>query len=424
MALSFIDAYNGSGFSVELVHRDSPDSPFYNPSESQTKRLTNAIQRSLNRVNHFTKNSASIKNGAQPPIIPNNGEYLMNISIGTPPFGLLAIVDTGSDLMWIQCKPCTNCYKQIDPLFDPKSSTTYRKVSCKSERCQSLDNTSCDDDGTCRYMISYADKSHSIGHVANETLSMATGSKTGSGLVSFPGFTFGCGHDNAGSFNEKGTGIVGLGASSVSLISQLDTSISGKFSYCLVPFSERKSSSKLRFGSEAVVSGAKSVSTPLSRNIFHPVFYYLTLEAITIGDKRLKVNGSSSSTGDDPGNIIIDSGTTLTLLPSNVYAKMESQVAKSIEAKPVKDPSGILSLCYNSTAQFKAPSMTMHFSNADLKLNDYNTFVEVAEGVVCLAFGANDDLAIYGNIAQAGFLVGYDLGKKTLTFLPTDCSKS
>ncbi|KAF1889682.1 hypothetical protein Lal_00025010 [Lupinus albus] len=46
------EALNG-GFSIELIHRDSPKSPFYNSSEIQIERTTNAIHCSFERVKHF-----------------------------------------------------------------------------------------------------------------------------------------------------------------------------------------------------------------------------------------------------------------------------------------------------------------------------------------------------------------------------------
>ncbi|CAN1176478.1 Aspartic proteinase CDR1 [Linum perenne] len=61
----------------------------------------------------------------------------MNISIGTPPFQILGILDTGSDITWTQCKPCSKCYTQKGALFNPTFSTTYKTVSCPSNACAS-----------------------------------------------------------------------------------------------------------------------------------------------------------------------------------------------------------------------------------------------------------------------------------------------
>ncbi|XWS58650.1 hypothetical protein CRYUN_Cryun08bG0052700 [Craigia yunnanensis] len=234
----------------------------------------------------------------------------MNISIGTPPFEILAIADTGSDLTWTQCDPCPECYKQDAPLFNPDSSSTYKILSCSSRQCQELGDHICsiEANDTCFYSIS-------------------DGSTTGP--VALPKTIIGCGHNNEGTFSEKGSGIIGLGGRVVSLISQMGASIAGKFSYCLVPFSSESGKSQINFGNNAVVSGSGVVSTPLVKKS-PDVFYFLTLEAIGVDDDKLEFTGSSL--GRTEGNIIIDSGTTLTILPRDFYSKLETSVASKIAA--------------------------------------------------------------------------------------------
>ena len=94
----------------------SPNSPFYDPLETPSQRITKALCRSIDRVNHFKPTSSLSTNAAQVHIISNGGEYLLEYSIGTPPVQILSIVDTGSELIWLQCKPCNGFYKQIAPL--------------------------------------------------------------------------------------------------------------------------------------------------------------------------------------------------------------------------------------------------------------------------------------------------------------------
>ncbi|CAN1245121.1 Aspartic proteinase CDR1 [Linum grandiflorum] len=260
----------------------------------------------------------------------------MNISLGTPPFSIVAIADTGSDIIWTQCKPCVGCYKQDAPLFDPKSSSTYKTVA-------------------------------------------------------LPKTVIGCGHDNAGTFSPKGSGIVGLGGGPASLVTQLGSSIGGKFSYCLVPYTAAKLTSTMHFGKNAVVSGNNVVSTPLISSPLMSTFYFLQLEAVSVGSTKIPFQGSSIGSS---GNIIIDSGTTLTLVPTDFLSQLSGAVESQVTGgTKTSDPQGLLSLCYVDT-------------------------------VTCLAFYGNDELSIYGNIAQQNFLIGYDLQKQSLSFKPTDCTKN
>ncbi|KAH1217518.1 Aspartic proteinase CDR1 [Glycine max] len=413
----YLEAFNG-GFSVEMIHRDSSRSPFFRPTETQFQRVANAVHRSVNRANHFHK----AHKAAKATITQNDGEYLISYSVGIPPFQLYGIIDTGSDMIWLQCKPCEKCYNQTTPIFDPSKSNTYKILPFSSTTCQSVEDTSCSSDNRkmCEYTIYYGDGSYSQGDLSVETLTL--GSTNGSS-VKFRRTVIGCGRNNTVSFEGKSSGIVGLGNGPVSLINQLrrrSSSIGRKFSYCLASMSNI--SSKLNFGDAAVVSGDGTVSTPI---VTHDpkVFYYLTLEAFSVGNNRIEFTSSSFRFGEK-GNIIIDSGTTLTLLPNDIYSKLESAVADLVELDRVKDPLKQLSLCYRSTFdELNAPVIMAHFSGADVKLNAVNTFIEVEQGVTCLAFISSKIGPIFGNMAQQNFLVGYDLQKKIVSFKPTDCSK-
>ncbi|KAJ9707637.1 hypothetical protein PVL29_002600 [Vitis rotundifolia] len=423
--LSHTEASSKGGFSTDLISRDSPLSPFYNPSETQFDRLQKAFSRSISRANHFRANGVSTNN-IQSPVISNSGEYLMNISLGTPPVSMHGIADTGSDLVWRQCEPCDSCYEQIEPIFDPAKSKTYQILSCEAKSCSNLGGQGgCGDENTCVYSYSYGDGSHTSGDVAVDTLTI--GSTTGR-PVSVPKLVFGCGHNNGGTFNDRGSGLVGLGGGPLSMISQLRPLIGGRFSYCLVPFGTDPSvSSKMHFGSRGIVSGPGAVSTPLASREPN-TFYYLTLESISVGSKKLAYKGFSkvgSPLADaDEGNIIIDSGTTLTLLPRDFYATLESNVARAIGGTPVSDPNNIFSLCYSSLSGLDIPTITAHFVGADVELKPLNTFVQVQEGLFCFTMIPASDLAIFGNLAQMNFLVGYDLKSRTVSFKPTDCTKA
>ncbi|XP_017432375.1 aspartic proteinase CDR1 [Vigna angularis] len=405
-SISSLEAHKG-GFSVEIIHRDSSKSPLHRPTETQFQRVSNAVRRSINRANHFNQNTPRAN------LTQNDVEYLLSYSVGTPPFQVYGIADTGSDITWLQCKPCKTCYNQTTPMFDPSKSSTYRTLSYSSRICKSVKGTTKDGDN-CEYTISYGDGSQSQGDLSEEILTLDS---TNGSSIQFPRTVIGCGRNNTVSFDGKGSGVVGLGRGPVSLISQLGSSIGGKFSYCLA--STSNTSSRLNFGDAAVVSGKGTVSTPMLS--LGPVFYYLTLEAFSVGNKRIKF-GSSSSESDGGRNIIIDSGTPLTLLPDDVYSKLESAVVHEVKLKRVKDPSKQLSLCFESSFHdLKAPVIVAHFRGADVKLNAVNTFVEIEERVVCLAF-MSSKLAIFGNLAQINLLVGYDLEKKRVSFKPTDCT--
>ncbi|KAJ4721413.1 aspartic proteinase CDR1-like [Melia azedarach] len=418
--ISLTDAQTG-GFSVELIHRDSPKSPFHNPNETSYTQVINALHRSFNRVKLIDAKCSS-PGSAEADIVANDGEFLMEISIGTPPVEMLAIADTGSDLIWTQCIPCIRCFKQKAPLFNPSLSSTYYDLPCLSNQCSSMDGTSCSVLGTgdCVYSVTYGDNSFSNGSLALDTITLGSTS----GLpVAFPKTIIGCGHDNGGIFSPKSSGIVGLGGGNVSLVSQLGPLIAGKFSYCLVPVPIKHSRSKINFGTNGVVPGSGLPSTPLIAKD-PKTFYFVTLEAISVGKHRIPVDNLSFGASRD-GNIIIDSGTTFTLLPKAFNSKVLSAVSSVINAIPVADPKGTFDLCYNISThnEFSALDITVHFTGANVKLSALNTIARISDEIICLAFqGVNLTLGVYGFWMQTNFLVGYDIEQRTVSFQPIDCS--
>ena len=142
-------------------------------SKSYSDRLKSALERSSQRLQHFSSSVLPNNVGGskiQTNIIRGGGSYIMNISLGTPPVTLLGIADTGSELVWTQCLPCTNCYKQNLPFYDPKKSSTFKKLSCSSDACSTLQQASCNrSTSTCTYSYLYGDQSHTKGDLASET---------------------------------------------------------------------------------------------------------------------------------------------------------------------------------------------------------------------------------------------------------------
>lgn len=125
------------------IHRDHPDSPAsaastYNTS-SQSERIAAAARRSLTRAEYFSRRvlDASSSGNFDSPVEPVGGDYVMAVSVGTPPQHFIVIIDTGSDLVWLNCKPCIHCIVEAaDKPFDPTQSTSYQQASCTDARAR------------------------------------------------------------------------------------------------------------------------------------------------------------------------------------------------------------------------------------------------------------------------------------------------
>lgn len=233
----------------------------------------------------------------------------------------------------------------------------------------------------------------------------------------------GCTHQTEGSF--RGAGLIGLSGGPLSLISQLGNRIHNKFSYCLVPISDTKSSSSFTFGSSAKTV-RDAVKVPIVQSSVH---YSLNLESIKVGSTTVpmvRVGG---------GNIIIDSGTTLTFLPKAVVDGLASAISKLVNRPTVTlsadvDPHGVFGLCYNvadvgGPKWRHLPDVNLDFgNNAVLVLPPRNVFFKVSESVTCFGMVSMEGRRnTIGNIAQQDFLVEYDVGNKELSFAPMDCTK-
>ncbi|XP_074555624.1 aspartic proteinase CDR1-like [Curcuma longa] len=413
-----------ASFSIELIHRDSPKSPFYNHSATSLDRARAAIYRSAHQARRIAAR-AQRRGGIEPSdvvskVVPDSFEYLMELRLGTPPFSILAIADTGSDLIWTNCVPCTKCYKQTAPLFDPASSSSYRTLPCDSNPCKALPHSPCGAGGTCEYQYAYADGSKIDGVLGTEDLTFDSSAGT---PVVISNIAFGCNSQSSGVFSGRTAGLAGLGASPVSLASQLVPSLDKKyFSYCLVPMSDAQASSKVIFGSAGVVAGDK-VTTPMT---VEDSFFVLRLEEIIV-DGAGTVPVPASATGLKTGNIIIDSGTTVNYLPTGVLSSLVQEVSRVVSLPNATDPDRLLPLCFTVAGEAdrqKLPFITFKFAGeASVRLSPTSMFMQEANQVVCLAVAdTGSDTPILGNVAQQNLHVGYDLDVKEVSFASADCA--
>lgn len=127
-----------SALTVNLVRRDQYEALADITGKSQAERFVEAVLRSHERAAYYTQKLSPNAFGSQDfqsPVKAGNGEYLMTLTLGSPPQTFDVIVDTGSDLNWVQCLPCKVCYQQPGPKFDPSKSSSFRKTSCADNLC-------------------------------------------------------------------------------------------------------------------------------------------------------------------------------------------------------------------------------------------------------------------------------------------------
>ncbi|XP_062232809.1 aspartic proteinase CDR1-like [Phragmites australis] len=429
-------ASGAGGFSMEFIHRDSARSPFHDPALSSHGRMLAAARRSLQAGAHYSRGAPppaapAPGDGAMTEVISRSFEYLMAVNVGTPPRQMLAIADTGSDLVWFNCRKGSGDGDLHTPssdgpapplaaVFTPSSSSTYGLVSCQSNACQALSEASCDAVSNCQYQYSYGDGSRTIGLLSTETFSFGDGRAARRVRVS--NVYFGCSTYSAGTFHSDG--LVGLGGGAFSLVTQLGaaTSFGSKFSYCLVPFYSANSSSTLNFGARAVVSEPGAATTPLVRSDVDS-YYTVALESVAVGGWTVASNRS---------RIVVDSGTTLTFLDPALLRPLVSELERRITLPRAQSPEQLLELCYDvggkPQGEWGIPDVTLRFGGGGtVTLRAENTFAVVQEGTLCLVVvpvSEGQPVSILGNVAQQNFHVGYDLDARSVTFAAADCTRS
>ena len=352
----------------------------------------------------------------QGPIISGtsqgSGEYFCRVGIGSPPTPAYMVLDTGSDVNWLQCAPCADCYQQADPIFEPASSASYSPLSCETKQCKSLDVSECRND-TCLYEVAYGDGSYTVGDFVIETLTL--------GSASVNNVAIGCGHNNEGLFIGA-AGLLGLGGGKLSFPSQLNAT---SFSYCLVD-RDSDSASTLEFNSPLPPN---AVTAPLHRNPKLDTFYYVGVSGLSVGGESLGIPESAFEVGSGGnGGIIIDSGTAVSRLQTETYNSLRDAFVKGTRRLGLASSNGValFDTCYDlsSKTSVEVPTVAFHFGNGKvLALAAKNVLIPVdSTGTFCLAFAPTSSaFSIIGNVQQQQTRVTFDLVNSLIGFSSTTC---
>ncbi|ERN09195.1 hypothetical protein AMTR_s00014p00246430 [Amborella trichopoda] len=397
-----------------------------------------------------------------------SGEYFMDVFIGTPPKHYSLILDTGSDLNWLQCLPCHHCFEQHGPFYDPHASSSYTPISCHDSRCSLVQppepiRPCMSNNQTCEYFYWYGDQSNTTGDFAMETFTLNITSPidheenpsffgesqalsgernmssrernkfSGERSLEVKDIMFGCGHWNRGLFHGA-AGLLGLGRGPLSFSSQLQSKYGSSFSYCLVDRnSEFTVTSKLIFGEDPNLLKHPNVQfTSLivsAKNSTSETFYYVEIDRVKIGGKFVEIPPESFKiTAEGTGGTIVDSGTTLSYFAKPAYKKIKDAFEKwikfpRVENYPVLDP------CYNVSGleRVELPVFEIIFRDGAVwSFPVENYFIRFEpEGVVCLAIleTPRSYMSILGNYQQQNFHVLYDVGGSRLGFAPMKCAE-
>ncbi|KQJ99477.1 aspartic proteinase-like protein 2 isoform X2 [Brachypodium distachyon] len=367
----------------------------------------------------------------------DTGLYFTQIGIGTPSKGYYVQVDTGSDILWVNCISCDSCPRKsglgIDlTLYDPTASASSKTVTCGQEFCATATNggvpPSCAANSPCQYSITYGDGSSTTGFFVADFLQYDQVSGDGQTNLANASVTFGCGAKIGGALGSSNValdGILGFGQANSSMLSQLTSAgkVTKIFSHCL---------DTVNGGGIFAIGNVvqpKVKTTPLVPGMPH---YNVVLKTIDVGGSTLQLPTNIFDIGGGSRGTIIDSGTTLAYLPEVVYKAVLSAVFSNHPDVTLKNVQDFLCFQYSGSVDNGFPEVTFHF-DGDLPLVVYphDYLFQNTEDVYCVGFQSGGvqskdgkDMVLLGDLALSNKLVVYDLENQVIGWTNYNCSSS
>ncbi|KAI3430058.1 Peptidase A1 domain-containing protein [Psidium guajava] len=369
---------------------------------------------------------------------------VVSLPIGTPPQTQDMILDTGSQLSWIQChdkakkKSPSAAAGQPSPsttTFDPSLSSSFSVVPCNHPLCKPRTPdftlpTSCDQNRLCHYSYFYADGTLAEGNLVREKFTFSRTQIT-------PPLTLGCATSSG---DDKG--ILGMNLGRLSFPSQAKVS---KFSYCVPARAARFGPSptgSLYLGDNpnsrafqyvGLMTFAQGQSQRMPN--LDPLAYTVAMQGIRIGSRRLNIPPAVfRPNAGGSGQTMIDSGSEFTYLVDEAYDKVREEVVRLVGPRMKKGYvyGGVADMCFDGDAAAIGRSigdMAFQFEKGtEIVVAKEKVLAEVDGGVHCVALGRSSMLGsasnIIGNIHQQDLWIEFDLVNRRVGFGKADCSRS
>ncbi|KAA8547687.1 hypothetical protein F0562_004116 [Nyssa sinensis] len=338
------------------------------------------------------------------------------------------VLDTGSQLSWIQCHKKVPKKPTPTTSFDPSLSSSFSVLPCNHPVCKPRIPdftlpTTCDQNRLCHYSFFYADGTAAEGNLVREKFTFSSSQTT-------PPLILGCAQDSS-----SAEGILGMNRGRLSFASQAKISA---FSYC-VPLHQNDAGAfylgpnpnSHTFQYIYLLTFTQSQRTPN----FDPLAYTVGLVGISIGGKKLNISASVfRPDASGAGQTIIDSGTQFTFLVDEAYSKVREEIVRLVGPKLKKgyDYREALDMCFDGNPMEIGRligNVVLEFeSGVQIVVDKERNLADVGGGVHCLGIGRSEMLGvpsnIIGNFHQQNLWVEFDLAIRRVGFGRADCSKS
>ncbi|XP_024542817.1 aspartic proteinase-like protein 2 [Selaginella moellendorffii] len=342
------------------------------------------------------------------------GLYYTEVELGSPFQKLKVIVDTGSNIFWVKCKPCQSCLNPEDDsspsqtLFDTNSSSTLAWSRCSDPLCDPHQCQNKSVNSVCSFEIGYGDNSSSSGAFVRDNISLVLrdqgrGDKTSQIFL-------GCANYISGSW--PGDGVMGFGPLPLAAPSQIaaQRNLTKIFSHCLS--GERDGGGVLALGESPPELGM--VYTPLLNT---SGYYSVILLGISVNAKILPIDTKdflyTRNTSGTHG-VIFDSGTTFATLSTAANNLLFQTILNLTSATVASDINETRCFHVRTSLGSSFPNITLFFQGgASMSLTPENYLAPVTTNqkihVYCYVWQSSGDLTVLGEIVLKDKLVVYDL---------------
>ncbi|KAI4349063.1 hypothetical protein L6164_009705 [Bauhinia variegata] len=362
------------------------------------------------------------------------GLYFTKVKLGSPPREFNVQIDTGSDILWVNCNTCGNCPQSSGlgielNFYDTAISSTAALISCSDPVCLAAAQgaaTECSPQiNRCSYTFQYGDGSGTSGYYVSDAMNFDM--ILGQSMLANSSATivFGCSISQSGDLTKTDKavdGIFGFGPGALSVISQLSSrSITPKvFSHCLK--GEGNGGGILVLGE---ILEPSIVYTPLVPSQPH---YNLNLQSISVNGQLLPVDPAVFATSNNRGTII-DSGTTLAYLVQEAYDPFVNAITTIVSqsASPIISKGN---QCYRVPFSVGDvfPQVSLNFAGGAsmlLKPEQYLMHSGFVDGAAmwCIGFQkVQAGLIILGDLVLKDKIFVYDLAHQRIGWANYDCS--
>ncbi|KAL9318946.1 hypothetical protein ACSQ67_015463 [Phaseolus vulgaris] len=413
-----------------------------------------AALRARDRARHARMLSGIVDLAVQGTSDPNSvgyGLYYTKVKMGTPPKEFNVQIDTGSDILWVNCNTCSNCPQSSElgielNFFDTVGSSTAALVPCSDPICTTGVQGASAECSTrvnqCSYAFKYGDGSGTSGYYVSDALyfNLIVGQPPLPPVNSSATIVFGCSISQSGDLTKADKavdGIFGFGPGALSVVSQLSSrGLTPKvFSHCLK--GDGDGGGILVLGEIKESSIVYSPLVPSQYVIFTSFLifipwphYNLNLQSIAVNGQLLPINPAVFATSNDRGTIV-DCGTTLAYLVQEAYDPLVTAITTAVSqsAQQINSKGNQCYLVSTSIGDI-FPSVSLNFEGGAsmvLKPEQYllhNGYRDGAE-MWCIGFqNVQEGVSILGDLVLKDKIVVYDLAHQRIGWANYDCSLS